>query len=128
MKKSKRLLIMIICDIKNTIHNITFVILIDIFLGCSHKKVEIGGVYSDVDLINEYDNPTFVDTITIKKGVLLYEFQGGLAKYIPPKDSLCVVQYIFNRGTKTTAIWAIGTEKDKRIIDLLEWNKMEKQY
>ena len=112
---------------KNTIHNIIFVILIDVFWGCSHKKVEIGGVYSDVDLINEYDNPTSVDTIILKEGVLLYEFQGGLSKYIPPKDSLCVVQYIFNSGTTTTAIWAIGTE-NKRIIDILEWDKMEKQY
>ncbi|MBR4590881.1 MAG: hypothetical protein IKO36_09525 [Bacteroidaceae bacterium] len=116
------------CNIKKTTHIVAFATLIGMLLGCSHKKVEIGEVYSDVDLINEFGNPTTVDTIVLKKGVSLYEFQGGLDKYIPQKDSLCIIQYIFNSGTTTTAIWAIGTEKNKRIIDFLKWDKKERNY
>ena len=111
------------CNIKKTTHIVAFATLIGMLLGCSHKKVEIGEVYSDVDLINEFGNPTTVDTIVLKKGVSLYEFQGGLDKYIPQKDSLCIIQYIFN-----LFVWAIGTEKNKRIIDFLKWDKKERNY
>ena len=79
---------------KKTTHIVAFATLIGVLLGCSHKKVEIGEVYSDVDLINEFGNPTTVDTIVLKKGVSLYEFQGGLDKYIPQKDSLCINIYL----------------------------------
>ena len=74
--------VMMKCSIKKTTHIVAFATLIGVLLGCSHKKVEIGEVYSDVDLINEFGNPTTVDTIVLKKGVSLYEFQGGLDKYI----------------------------------------------
>ena len=40
------------CNIKKTTHIVAFATLIGMLLGCSHKKVEIGEVYSDVDLIN----------------------------------------------------------------------------
>lgn len=81
------------------------------------------------ELLKEFGEPTYVDTIFLKKDIRLYEFQGGLYKFIPENDSMTVIQNCYKGSCITTEIWYVPLGSDSiRVIDNLSWNHIFIQY
>lgn len=79
---------------------------------------------SQQDLHAEFGYPTSNSEIILKNGISLYEFQGGLYKFIPEDDdSLIVVQNIYKKGDMSAAVWYVPLSEDSiKILDVLIWN------
>lgn len=93
-----------------------------------HQK-DISSIHTKDELLKKFGNPTSEDTIILKHGINLYEFQGGLYKFIPKNDSLTVIESIYEKGFITTALWYEPLDSDSiRIIDNLTWNHVFTQY
>ena len=117
-------------------YTILLVVLLLLF-SCTAQKFKEGNeyfkaeeVYEEREILKKYGTPV-VSMIILKEGseTQLYEYQNGLVKYIPAKDSLYVKQYSFHRGNIHVVIWGIPKGNDKiKILDALEWDEKEVQF
>ena len=99
-----------------------------LFFSCSRDKLKVDSEFLIDDIVHIYGYPAQIDTIVLKKGISLYEYQGNLESLIPSNDSLKVIEHIYNKGNKSIAIWMLSNGNRVKIIDILEWDKTKIQY
>lgn len=113
------------CNINKSL--ISFVLLAASF-SCSHDKIKVSSEYFMDDIIHTHGNPSRVDTIILKEGSSLYEYQGGLYKFIPSNDSLEVIEHVYIKGNISLVLWLLPNGNKVKILDMLEWDRTKIQY
>lgn len=90
---------------------------------CSSSQHKTDSINTQMDLFNKYGIPNSCNEIILKKNVSLYEYQGGLYKFIPEKDSISIIENIYCKGHIKTAIWYLPLCEDSiKILDMLSWD------
>jgi len=96
---------------------------------CSSSKQDANSIHNQEALRVEYGVPDTSNEIILKKDISLYEYQGGLYKFIPEVDSLIIVENIYHKGNITTAVWYIPLCEDSiKVLDHLSWNNKKIQF
>lgn len=82
------------------------------------------------DISKSFGIPSYVDTIVLKPKMSrrLYEYQNGLFKFIPDKDSVLVIEQTFQEQNRCTVLWLIKRNNGMEIIDMIDWNPNKVQF
>lgn len=116
-------------DILRKIDNICLIMLL-LLCSCECSSIKVGKTYAMDDISKSFGIPSYVDTIVLKPKMSrrLYEYQNGLFKFIPDKDSVLVIEQTFQEQNRCTVLWLIKRNNGMEIIDMIDWNPNKVQF
>lgn len=97
---------------------------------CSSPQQKMDLINTQTDLFNQYGTPGSCNTVILKKGIFLPEYQSGLYEFMPEEgDSLTIKENMYRKGDIITAVWYLPLHEDSiKILDILSWDNSKIHY